>query len=110
GDSSDKPMADDAERRLPQLTEGQALTGQELSADGHTTSPPSRYTEASLVKIMEEVGIGRPSTYASIIRTIQDRGYVYSRRNALVPSRGACAAAGPAEQTVDRVARSDVTS
>src|SRR5699024_9762348 len=110
GDSSDKPMADDAERRLPQLTEGQALTGQELSADGHTTSPPSRYTEASLVKIMEEMGIGRPSTYASIIRTIQDRGYVYSRGNALVPSWVAFAVVGLLEQNFGRLVDYDFTS
>ncbi|SIK66708.1 DNA topoisomerase I (Omega-protein) [Mycobacteroides abscessus subsp. abscessus] len=49
----------------------------ELSADGHTTNPPARYTEASLIKALEELGIGRPSTYSSIIRTIQDRGYVH---------------------------------
>src|SRR5699024_4796622 len=110
GDSSDKPMADDAERRLPQLTEGQALTGQELSADGHTTSPPSRYTEASLVKIMEEMGIGRPSTYASIIRTIQDRGYVYSRGNALVPSWVAFSVVGLLEQNFGRLVDYDFTS
>jgi DNA topoisomerase-1 len=78
--------ADDAERRLPNLVKDQPLTGEELSAVGHHTSPPSRYTEASLVKALEELGIGRPSTYESIMRTIQDRGYVVKRGQALIPS------------------------
>ncbi|WP_033444032.1 type I DNA topoisomerase, partial [Dietzia alimentaria] len=109
-ESSEKQMADDAERRLPQLTEGQPLTGSDLVADGHTTSPPSRYNEASLVKAMEEMGIGRPSTYASIIRTIQDRGYVYSRGNALVPSWVAFAVVGLLEQNFGRLVDYDFTS
>ncbi|GAA4259800.1 type I DNA topoisomerase [Dietzia aurantiaca] len=108
--ASDKQMADDAERRLPRLDEGQHLTGSELVADGHTTSPPARYTEASLVKAMEEMGIGRPSTYASIIRTIQDRGYVYSRGNALVPSWVAFAVVGLLEQNFGRLVDYDFTS
>jgi DNA topoisomerase-1 len=78
--------ADDAERRLPNLVKDQPLTGEELAAVGHNTSPPSRYTEASLVKALEELGIGRPSTYESIMRTIQDRGYVVKRGQALIPS------------------------
>ena len=71
---------------LPPLTEGQALGLQEVEAKGHETSPPPRYTEASLVKALEELGIGRPSTYASIVSTIVDRGYVTPRGTALVPS------------------------
>ncbi|WP_374225927.1 type I DNA topoisomerase [Pseudonocardia sp. KRD291] len=78
--------ADDAESRLPQLTEGQALTAAELTAEGHSTNPPSRFSEPSLVKRLEELGIGRPSTYASIIKTILDRGYVWKKGSALVPS------------------------
>jgi DNA topoisomerase-1 len=78
--------AEDAERRLPTLVKGQPLTAEELAALGHTTQPPARYTEASLVKALEELGIGRPSTYASIMQTIQDRGYVFKRGQALVPS------------------------
>ena len=66
--------ADDAERRLPHLTEGQRVEALELTPDRHTTNPPARYTEASLVKALEELGIGRPSTYSSTIKTIQDRG------------------------------------
>ena len=87
-------QADDAENRLPNLVEGQKVSATELSADGHTTNPPARYTEASLVKTLEELGIGRPSTYASIIKTIQDRGYVVKKGNALVPQWVAFAVIG----------------
>ncbi len=78
----------DAERdaRLPQLATGDLLRGEGLEPQGHTTSAPPRYTEASLVKALEERGIGRPSTYASTISVIQDRGYVLGRGQALVPS------------------------
>ncbi len=86
--------ADDAESRLPQLVKGQAVTAAELTAADHVTSPPARYTEASLVKTLEELGIGRPSTYASIIKTIQDRGYVVKKGNALVPQWVAFAVIG----------------
>ncbi|MEU4694517.1 type I DNA topoisomerase [Actinoplanes sp. NPDC023714] len=78
--------AEDAERRLPNLVKDQPLTADELAAVGHHTSPPARYTEASLVKALEELGIGRPSTYESIMRTIQDRGYVEKRGQAMIPS------------------------
>jgi len=74
------------EAKLPPLTEGQALTAADVEAKGHETSPPPRYTEASLVKTLEELGIGRPSTYAAIISTIIDRGYVTPRGTALVPN------------------------
>ena len=95
--------ADDAERRLPRLTEGQAVTATELAPDGHATTPPARYTEASLVKALEELGIGRPSTYASIINTIQDRGYVWKRGSALVPSWVAFAVIGLLERHFSRL-------
>jgi DNA topoisomerase I len=95
--------ADDAERRLPHLTEGQRLEALELTPDGHATNPPARYTEASLVKALEELGIGRPSTYSSIIKTIQDRGYVYKRGSALVPSWVAFAVTGLLEQHFGRL-------
>ena len=78
--------AEDAERRLPTLAKGQGLTAEELRAAGHTTQPPARYTEASLIKQLEELGIGRPSTYTSIMKTIKDRGYVNKRGQALVPT------------------------
>jgi DNA topoisomerase-1 len=77
---------DDAEKRLPQLTRGDAVDPREFVPTGHTTSPPARYTEPSLVKAMEELGVGRPSTYASIMQTIQDRGYVWKKGPALVPT------------------------
>jgi DNA topoisomerase I len=95
--------ADDAERRLPHLTEGQRLEALELNPDGHSTNPPARYTEASLVKALEELGIGRPSTYSSIIKTIQDRGYVYKKGSALVPSWVAFAVTGLLEQHFGRL-------
>jgi len=75
---------DDA--RLPQMARGDSLIAGELTADGHQTSPPPRFTEASLIKALEERGIGRPSTYAATISVIQDRGYVSNRGQALVPS------------------------
>jgi DNA topoisomerase-1 len=78
--------ADSAEAKLPPLTEGQQLTLDEVEAKGHDTSAPPRYTEASLVKTLEELGIGRPSTYAAIMSTIVDRGYVTPRGTALVPN------------------------
>jgi len=74
------------EAGLPPLTEGQSLRLVDVEAKGHETSAPPRYTEASLVKQLEELGIGRPSTYASIISTIIDRGYVTPRGQALVPN------------------------
>ncbi|MCV7092079.1 type I DNA topoisomerase [Mycobacterium interjectum] len=95
--------ADDAERRLPHLREGQRLEALELTPDGHATNPPARYTEASLVKALEELGIGRPSTYSSIIKTIQDRGYVYKKGSALVPSWVAFAVTGLLEQHFGRL-------
>ncbi|WP_415948284.1 type I DNA topoisomerase [Streptomyces sp. KLOTTS4A1] len=87
-EGADDPNAelDDRERRLPQVAEGDPLTGDAMSVDGHATKPPARYTEASLVKELEEREIGRPSTYASIIGTILDRGYVFKKGTALVPS------------------------
>ncbi len=71
---------------LPPMKTGDELAAIEVSADGHETQPPARYTEASLVKTLEQKEIGRPSTYASIISTIIDRGYVYERGRALIPS------------------------
>ena len=84
-DTTDDP-ADEDERRLPNVAEGDALELVKLEPQGHETNPPPRYTEATLVRTLEELGIGRPSTYASIIGTILDRGYVFKRGTALVPS------------------------
>jgi DNA topoisomerase-1 len=87
-EGSDDPDADldDQERRLPPLAEDDPLDLDEVTAKSHETKPPSRFTEASLVRRLEELGVGRPSTYASIITTIQDRGYVWKKASAMVPS------------------------
>ncbi|HTW16664.1 MAG TPA: type I DNA topoisomerase [Nocardioides sp.] len=77
---------DDAQTRLPNLDEGDAVSAATVSASGHETKPPARYTEATLIKELEEREIGRPSTYASIIGTILNRGYVYKKGTALVPA------------------------
>ncbi|WP_300680796.1 type I DNA topoisomerase [Nocardioides sp.] len=84
-DSADSEK-DDAETRLPNLTEGDQVTSASLGASGHETKPPARYTEATLIKELEDREIGRPSTYASIISTIINRGYVYKKGTALVPA------------------------
>ncbi|GAB3013987.1 DNA topoisomerase 1 [Nocardioides flavus (ex Wang et al. 2016)] len=77
---------DDAETRLPNLTQGATVSAATLSPEGHETKPPARYTEATLIKELEDREIGRPSTYASIIGTILNRGYVYKKGTALVPA------------------------
>lgn len=102
--------ADDAESRLPNLTQGQRVDATDLIPDGHTTNPPARYTEASLIKALEELGIGRPSTYSSIIKTIQDRGYVHKKGSALVPSWVAFAVIGLLEQHFGRLVDYDFTA
>ncbi len=84
-ESTDEATADDQEAALPQLTEGQVLPVGLIEPKGHTTSPPARYTEASLVKKLEELGIGRPSTYASIMGTLQAK-YVWKKGQALIPN------------------------
>ncbi len=80
----DEP-ADDDDKRLPQISQGEAAEKKTVTPEQHFTQPPPRYTEATLVKRMEELGIGRPSTYASIVTTIQDRGYVRKDKNRLIP-------------------------
>jgi DNA topoisomerase-1 len=87
-EGSDDPDAEleDQERRLPPMSERERVVAERLEVAGHETKPPARYTEASLVKRLEDLGIGRPSTYASIIQTIQDRGYVWKKGSALVPT------------------------
>jgi len=102
--------ADDAESRLPALRVDQPLTAAALEAAGHTTTPPARFTEASLVKALEDRGIGRPSTYASIINTVQDRGYVWKRGAALIPSWVAFAVVGLMEQHFRRLVDYDFTA
>lgn len=81
----DTPTGDDDDKRLPQVMQGEALAKGDITPEQHFTQPPPRYTEATLVKRMEELGIGRPSTYASIVTTIQDREYVRKESNRLFP-------------------------
>jgi DNA topoisomerase-1 len=102
--------AEERETRLPNMSEGDVLTGADLTADGHRTSPPPRYTEASLVKALEERGIGRPSTYAATISVIQDRGYVTGRGQALVPSWLAFAVTRLLEENFDKLVDYDFTA
>jgi DNA topoisomerase-1 len=87
-EGADDPEADlgDRERILPSMSKGQELSLRRLEATEHATKPPARYTEASLVKELESEGVGRPSTYASIIGTIEDRGYIFKRGKELVPT------------------------
>ncbi|MCY4179706.1 MAG: type I DNA topoisomerase, partial [Litoreibacter sp.] len=81
----DDAVLDDDDKSLPQLSEGDATLKESVTPEQHFTQPPPRFTEATLVKRMEELGIGRPSTYASIVTTIQDRGYVRTEKNRLFP-------------------------
>ncbi|MEL7179782.1 MAG: type I DNA topoisomerase [Pseudomonadota bacterium] len=84
-EGKDDSVVDDDDKRLPQLAEGEKTEKKSVDPEQHFTQPPPRYTEATLVKRMEELGIGRPSTYASIVTTIQDRGYVEKDKNRLIP-------------------------
>ena len=100
-DDSEPVAEEDREALLPQLTVGNPVAVASLTPNGHATSPPARYTEASLVKRLEELGIGRPSTWASIIQTVQDRGYVWKKGQALVPTWTAFAVVGLLEKHFD---------
>jgi len=100
----------DEERRLPNLSEGDSVELRELEPQGHETSPPARYTEATLVRTLEELGIGRPSTYASILGTILDRGYVFKRGTALVPAFLAFSVVGLLEKHFGRLVDYDFTA
>ncbi|WP_108816422.1 type I DNA topoisomerase [Loktanella sp. Alg231-35] len=84
-EGKDDSVVDDDDKRLPQLSQGEVAEKKTVTPEQHFTQPPPRYTEATLVKRMEELGIGRPSTYASIVTTIQDRGYVEKDKNRLIP-------------------------
>jgi DNA topoisomerase-1 len=108
--NDDEPADEDADRRLPPLEEGQELENRSLDALGHETTPPPRFTEATLVRALEERGIGRPSTYASIIGTIIDRGYVFKKGSALVPSYVAFAVVKLLEGHFDRLVDYEFTA
>ena len=96
GDEEDErdPGGRDEDVRLPVLAEDDVLSLVSLAGKDHVTKPPARFTEASLVKRLEELGVGRPSTYASILQTVQDRGYIWKRQSALIPSYVAFAVVG----------------
>jgi DNA topoisomerase-1 len=98
------------DRRLPAMTIGQSVKVDEYSCEGHETKPPARYTEPTLVKKLEELGIGRPSTFASIIQTIQDRGYVNKRGRALVPTFLAFSVTGLLETHFTKLVDYDFTA
>ncbi len=102
--------AEEAEALLPRLSEGDNVPVESLTPNGHSTSPPARYTEASLVKRLEELGIGRPSTWASIIQTVQDRGYVWKRGQALVPTWTAFAVVNLLERHFDTLVDYEFTA
>jgi DNA topoisomerase-1 len=102
--------ADEEERRLPPLAEGDELTANRLESESHSTTPPARYTEATLVRALEERGIGRPSTYASILGTILDRGYVRKVGQALVPTFLAFAVTNLLEQHFSRLVDYEFTA
>jgi DNA topoisomerase-1 len=102
-DTDESAEKDDAEKRLPQVARGDSLLARGFEADGHSTSPPARYTEPSLTKALEELGVGRPSTYASIMQTIQNRGYVWKKGPALVPAWVAFAVVGLLESYFGRL-------
>jgi DNA topoisomerase-1 len=107
----DEPASgDDEERLLPKLAEGDALDATALESEGHSTSPPARYTEATLVKALEERGIGRPSTYAAIMGTILDRGYVRKQGQALVPEFLAFAVVNLLEKHFNRLVDYEFTA
>lgn len=103
GKDDEQAGGDDEERRMPRVERGQRVTGESFEPKGHTTTPPARYTEPTLVQALEELGIGRPATYASIIQTIQDRGYVWKKGSALVPSFTAFAVVGLMEKHFTRL-------
>ncbi|MGW4791136.1 type I DNA topoisomerase [Nonomuraea sp. NPDC004297] len=111
-EGADDPSTDrdDSEKRLPNLAENDVLSLTRLDVAGHSTKPPARYTEASLVKELEDREIGRPSTYASIIGTILDRGYVFKKGTALVPSFLAFAVVNLLEQHFGNLVDYDFTA
>ncbi|MCB9850543.1 MAG: type I DNA topoisomerase [Phycisphaerales bacterium] len=111
-EGSDDPQAqlEDQEKILPALAEGEKLSAEKVEPSGHTTQPPARFTEASLIKELEERGIGRPSTYAAIIQTIQDRGYVWKKGSALVPTFTAFAVTNLLEQHLENLVDFEFTA
>jgi DNA topoisomerase-1 len=106
----DEPSEDDESRRLPAMSEGEALAKQAINSSQHFTEPPPRYSEASLVKRMEELGIGRPSTYAAILQVLQDRGYVRIEKKRLMPEDKGRVVVGFLESFFQRYVEYDFTA
>jgi DNA topoisomerase-1 len=106
----DEPAEDDEERRLPDVKPGDMLEALSVEPEGHATTPPPRYTEATLVRALEERGIGRPSTYAAILSTIVDRGYVFKKGSALVPTFVAFAVVNLLERHFEQLVDFDFTA
>jgi DNA topoisomerase-1 len=98
GVDDDTEPTETEDARIPALGAGDALSLYGIDGEGHATKPPARFTEATLVRRLEELGVGRPSTYANILQTIQDRGYVWKKGTALVPSFTAFAVVGLLEE------------
>ena len=109
-DVSDEKSDEEGDRRLPPMKIGQDVVATKFFCEGHETKPPARYTEPTLVKKLEELGIGRPSTFASIIQTIQDRGYVVKRGRALVPTFLAFSVTGLLEQHFSKLVDYEFTA
>jgi DNA topoisomerase-1 len=109
-DENAKVDEEATDKRLPAMSVGQSIKVSEYNCEGHDTKPPARYTEPTLVKKLEELGIGRPSTFASIIQTIQDRGYVYKRGRALVPTFLAFSVTGLLETHFTKLVDYDFTA
>ncbi len=109
-DVTDEKNEEESDKRLPAMQEGQLVNVSEYKFESHETKPPARYTEPTLVKKLEELGIGRPSTFASIIQTIQDRGYVVKRGRALVPTFLAFSVTGLLEQHFSKLVDYEFTA
>jgi len=109
-DVIDEKSEEESDKRLPAMKEGQLINVNEYKYESHETKPPARYTEPILVKKLEELGIGRPSTFASIIQTIQDRGYVVKRGRALVPTFLAFSVTGLLEQHFSKLVDYEFTA
>ena len=107
---TDEKNEEETDKRLPAMTIGQEISVTEYTCESHETKPPARYTEPTLVKKLEELGIGRPSTFASIIQTIQDRGYVVKRGRALVPTFLAFSVTGLLEQHFSKLVDYEFTA
>ncbi len=107
---TDEKNEEETDKRLPAMNIGQEITVTEYTCESHETKPPARYTEPTLVKKLEELGIGRPSTFASIIQTIQDRGYVVKRGRALVPTFLAFSVTGLLEQHFSKLVDYEFTA